>query len=109
MTEKLEIKPMRLWKSILFFGIPAAIGWAGFYWLLPALERGGISLFWNYMICVVGIFPLLLLFSFGMLWREQKNLSWAAIKKRFRIKPIERKDRIRVIIFIIIFVLGSLS
>jgi hypothetical protein len=78
LNEAIKLKPMPVWMSLLFFGTPAAIGVAGLYVVMPALARAGLSLFWNYMLTMVGMFPLLLgaaLVAYGF---EGRTLSGAA-------------------------------
>ncbi len=102
------LKPMPLWQSLLFFGIPTLLGILGLYRLLPGLAEAGVPLFWNYMISVVGMFPLLLSLSLLAFRIDMGPLSWTGIKRRFRIHPLSKSDWQWTLGLILVFVGGQL-
>lgn len=86
------IQPMPLWQSSLFFGIPSAIGWLGIYVGLPALDRAGLPLFWNSMLCIVGPLGLMLAAAFVVYRLEGNPPTWAGLRARFRLKPLQGRE-----------------
>jgi len=86
---KLKLIPFRL--SLLFFGIPTAIGVVGLYIVLPALDRAGLPLLWNYTLSFAGMFPLLLGIALVAYRIEGHKFSWQDLKRRFRIKGLNKK------------------
>jgi membrane protease YdiL (CAAX protease family) len=101
-------RPMPLWLSLLFFGIPAAIGIAGFYVLLPALHRAGVALLWNYSISFAGMFPLLLGAALVAYRLEGHTLSWQDLKRRFRVAPLTKVKWLWTAGLLVVYVGGQL-
>jgi membrane protease YdiL (CAAX protease family) len=107
MNRKTILSPMPIWQSLIGFGIPILLGTIGLYWLLPALAKASVPLFWNYMVSVVGMFPLLLLFSLLALRIEIGRISWISLKERFRIRPISKTDWAWTLGLMVVFVGGQ--
>jgi len=78
------LRPMRLWASVLFFGIPTLTMILAYYVLMPGLIKGG---FLPYSAqCIALLVPLTGLLLAGLVgYRlEGRRLSWRAIAARFR-------------------------
>ena len=88
------LKPMPLWMSLLFFGIPATIGLVGVYVVLPTLDRAGLSVLWSCTIAVSGMFPLLLLAALVAYRLERRTLLVADLGARFRIGRLGKRERL---------------
>jgi len=108
MSGETEPKPMPLWLSALFFGVPAGIGVVGLYVAMPALARAGVSLFWNTMLTVVGMFPLLLGAALVAYRLERRTLSWNDLRHRFRIRRLSTREWMWTAGLLIVFVGGQL-
>ena len=108
MNQKTNLKPMPFWQSLIGFGIPTLLGAIGLYWLLPTLAKAGIPLFWNYMVSVIGMFPLLLLFSLLAFRFEKGGISWRGLKERFRIRSLSKTDWTWTLGLMVVFVGGQL-
>jgi membrane protease YdiL (CAAX protease family) len=88
----MDLKPLKFLPSVLYFGLPAALFVAGFWWLMPSLIERGILPYYAYMLGLG--FPLVLLFlaAFVGLHLEGRQLSWPTIQERFRLKKMNRGD-----------------
>jgi membrane protease YdiL (CAAX protease family) len=92
MENNLTLKPLNLLESLLYFGLPAVLFIAGFWGLMPWLIDQGMLPYFAY---IVGLgVPLIFLFlaAFVGLLLEGRKLSWPTIKKRFRLKRMNRGD-----------------
>jgi len=94
--------------SALFFGVPAAIGVILLYVAMPALAKAGMSVFWNYVVTVAGMFPLLLGAALVVHRLEGRQLTWQQIKLRFRLHPISGRDWLWTAGLLVIYVGGPL-
>jgi len=108
MSDEIELKPMPLWMALLCFGVPAVMGILGLYLAMPALARAGVSLFWNYILTVVGMFPLLLVAALVAYRLEGRALSWTDLKRRFRIRRLSRREWLWTVGLLIVFVGGQI-
>jgi membrane protease YdiL (CAAX protease family) len=102
-----SLKPMPLWIALPFFGVPAVIGVIGLYVVMPALARAGVSLFWNYMLTVVGMLPLLLGAALVAYRVEGRALSWDDIKLRFRVCGLSQREWLWTVGLLIVYVGGQ--
>jgi membrane protease YdiL (CAAX protease family) len=93
--------------SLLFFGVPTAIGVIGLYVVMPALARVGVSLFWNYMVTVVGMFPLLLIAALIGYRLEGHTVCWNDLKRRFRVHGLNKREWLWTLGLLIVFVGGQ--
>jgi len=88
--------------------VPAAIGVTLLYVAMPALAQVGLSVFWNYVVTVVGMFPLLLGAALVAHWLEGRQLTWQQIKLRFRLHPISGREWLWTAGLLVIYVGGPL-
>ena len=86
------LKPMPLWMSVLFFGIPSAIAWISVYMVMPFLNKLGFPLFWNFWLCLTVPLAGMLIASLVAFRLEGRPLTWEEFRIRFRLKPIHGKD-----------------
>ena len=88
----MELKPLKILPSLLYFGLPAALFVAGFWGLMPWLIEQGMLPYFAYMLGL-GI-PLTIMFLASLLWLrlEGRDLSWISLKERFRLRPMDRGD-----------------
>jgi len=94
------IKPMPFWMSLLFFGIPSAFGWIGVYIVMPALNKQGFPMFWNFWLCLTVPLAGMLIASLVAFRLEGRPFTRAEIKARFRLKPVRGKDWLWVLALI---------
>ena len=110
-ANQLTLRPMPLWESILFFGIPAIITILCVYGLSPYLVKHGFSAYISYVI-VLDI-PLFMMFVASLVaYRMEGNpMNWTALRDRFRLKRLERKGWMWTIglLFFMIITAGLLS
>jgi membrane protease YdiL (CAAX protease family) len=78
--------------SLLYFGLPALLLVAGFYWLAPVLVDAGMLPYYAFALGT-GI-PLSLLLVLSLVWLrlEGRPLTWAAMVSRFRLKPMRGRE-----------------
>jgi membrane protease YdiL (CAAX protease family) len=100
------LKPMPLWMSVLFFGIPSAIATIGIYVGIPALDRAGLPIFTNFYLMTVG--PMSIMFAAALIaYRLEGNpLTWNRLKERFRLKPIRGKEWYWTIGLVVVYIGG---
>jgi len=81
-----QIQPMHFGASLLAFGIPAAVFFAGFHVVMPALIVGGMLPFYAFTLAT-GL-PLLGLLAASLVaYRaEGRSLNWEGLKRRFRLR-----------------------
>ena len=106
MDESMALKPMPIWQTILAFGVPLLLGIACVHWLLPALAGAGVPEFWNFILCVASMFPLLLALSLIALRCETGSISWAGLKDRFRLRRLSGTDWIWTAGLLVVYVGG---
>jgi membrane protease YdiL (CAAX protease family) len=88
MNEMPNLKPMPFWMSLLYFGIPSALGWTSVYIFMPALNKLGFPMFWNFWLCLTGPLAGMLIASLVAFRLEGRPLTWTGVKSRFRLKPV---------------------
>ena len=108
MNQPPNLKPMPLWMSLIFFGIPAAIGIFGLYVVLPTLDRFGVPMIWNFTISVSIMFPLLLVAALVAYHLEGRSFSMLELADRFRIKPLSKKEWRWTIGLLLVYIGGQL-
>lgn len=108
MDRSFNLKPMSLGLSLLFFGVPTAIGMVGLYMVLPALNRAGVPLLWNYTISFAGMFPLLLGAALVAYRLEGHTLSWQGLKRRFRVVGLGKREWLWTAGLLIVYVGGQI-
>lgn len=87
----MNLKSLSFWQSLPFFILPGALMAAGFYWLMPALERRGLTPYFSYSLALGLPLLIMLIASLVYLYIEQQCLSWQVIQQRFRLFPIKGK------------------
>ena len=102
-----NLKPIPFWMSLLFFGIPSAIGTTGLYVVLPILIEAGFPMLLIFILTVSGMFPLLLLAALIAYRLEGHSLSVIDIANRFRIKRLGKREW-RTIGLLVVYVGGQL-
>jgi membrane protease YdiL (CAAX protease family) len=95
-----SLKPMPFWESLLVFGIPSAAGWVSFYIVLPALNKLGSPMFWNFWLCMIVPLGGMLITAFVAYRLEGRPWLWKEIKIRFRLNPVRGKDWLWVLALI---------
>lgn len=82
--------PLRL--AVGYFGIPALAVILIVYVLMPFLDQRGLPFFFNILV-IYAMIPMLLLIiaSFIAFRREGNEVSWDAFKRRFRLKPMDKR------------------
>lgn len=86
------IQPMFIRSALLYFGIPAITVTFVVYVIMPFLDQKGIPVFYNYLV-VYATIPMLGLISAAVIafYREGGSISWNAFKKRFRLRPMDKR------------------
>jgi membrane protease YdiL (CAAX protease family) len=90
MDRSYGIEPMPFWQSLVLFGIPGIIVYLNIYVGVPYLVSVGVPL----IVCFppLLLLPVLLPASLVVYRREGNEMSWARLKERFRLDPIQGKQ-----------------
>ncbi|MFN8486239.1 MAG: CPBP family intramembrane glutamic endopeptidase [Caldilineaceae bacterium] len=88
MKAKLHLQPLSLWQTVAFFGAPWLLFMAAIYLLLPALDRDGVPLFLNFLLCLGGPLALLLIATGVAYQWERRSWTWTAFRSRFRLEAM---------------------
>ena len=83
---------LSFWESLPFFIVPGALMAAGFYWVMPALEKWGVNLYISYSLALGLPLLLMLIASMVFIAIEGVGFTWPEIKQRFRLYPIKGRD-----------------
>ena len=85
-----DLKPMGFGLSLVYFGIPALGFVLGFWMLMPALIQAGWLPYYAYL-AGIGL-PLVLMFAAAVFHLKLEGIavSWANLKSRCRLKPLDR-------------------
>jgi membrane protease YdiL (CAAX protease family) len=89
MNETGNVRPMRLWQSVLFFSVPGLFGVFAHYVLSPLLTRMGFSEENSYNTAHLAVFMLLLFLTIIALRVEGWPLSCATLRERLRFKRMD--------------------
>ncbi len=89
MKQRGNVRPMRLWQSLLFFMIPGFYGLFAQYVLMPSMVQHGVSEENAYNAVHLTVFIGLFLATILALRVEGWSLSWTSIKERLRIKRMD--------------------
>ena len=84
-----NIKPLKLWKSVLLFMGPGLYGVIAYYLLFPTLTRLGVSQENAYNTSHLTVFILLFLLIIIALRVEGWPLSWETLRERLRFKRMD--------------------
>ena len=85
-----NIKPMPLWQSLVFFGVPASAAALGQYVLYPFFASLGYSYENAYHFQMLVVFTFLLIAAIVAYIQEGNPLEWSSIKNRFRLHGLDR-------------------
>ena len=82
---------MPLWHAVILFAVPSALLYFTIYAGMPWLDRHGVNLFVNSLLCIVG--PLVLMFCAALIFYRQEGnpWQWRAFKLRYRLNPMSGK------------------
>jgi len=86
------LKPMPLWQSALFFGIPTAVVALSAYVVTPFLCNRGFSPFMSFSIAMLVPLASLLVASLVAYRMEGNPPNWGAFKARFRLRRMTGRD-----------------
>ncbi len=88
MEQNTRLKPMPLWLSLVFFGIPGAIGYWNAYAGIPLLVKKGVPLMVAFPLLLSGMGVVLLGVALVAYLIEGNGWSWPAFKERFRLRAL---------------------
>jgi membrane protease YdiL (CAAX protease family) len=96
------LKPMYFLTSLAYFGWPGFLFYAGFHWGMPGLIRWGVLPYYAYL-TGLGL-PLIILLLLSLVWMRSEGypLTWAAMKERLRLKPMNGKAWLWTLIAILV-------
>ncbi|WP_423189806.1 type II CAAX prenyl endopeptidase Rce1 family protein [Alkalibacterium sp. f15] len=107
MNVKQTLKPMPLWESALFFGIPTVIFCFSIYIVMPLLGEAGVNPILNYSLTLMGPVCLLFIASFVALKMDGYRLNWKTIRERFRLAPLRKREWLWTIGLSLFMVFGN--
>jgi len=107
LTEQACLKPLRLWGSFLFFGIPAVVFFIATHMGIPYLiSITGLQSISGWFIVGVFVFVPLLITALIAYRLEGGTWSFAQFKYRFRLRAMNNKDWLWTILsFFTVFIL----
>ncbi len=88
---KVTIKPMNLWKSLLYFGIPGVMLYWNIYYGVPLLAEYGVPLIVSFPLALYGLLGLLFFASLIAYKLEGNPMTWSHLKQRFRLHKVTKK------------------
>lgn len=91
MQNSVKLKPMPLWLSFAFFGIPGGIGYWNAYVGIPLLVKMGVPLMVAFPVLLSGMGVVLLGVALGAYHLEGNAWNRAAFKERFRLRSFSRR------------------
>jgi membrane protease YdiL (CAAX protease family) len=86
-----QLKPMPWWQSLLYFGIPGAIGYWNAYFGIPRLVQAGVPMTVAFPLLLSGMGVLLLGVALLAYRLEGNPWRWSDMKVRLRLQPIRGK------------------
>ena len=104
-----NIKPLKLWQSLVFFLGPGLYGLAARYYLFPGLVRAGFSLEMADNIFYLSVFFLLLILTWIGLRAESRPLNLRTLRERLRFQAMDWKTWKWTIGFLFIYLLLCLA
>ena len=87
-----QIKPMPLWQSLIFFGVPTLLGVFCTYFLWPLFIGIGASEEDAYYFQALVVFVSLLIASLVAYVVEGNSLDWSSFRHRFRLFGLDRRE-----------------
>jgi len=79
-SDPLSLEPIPFWQSLLIFGIPGGLIYAGVHFLVPCLVTAGMSLIFAWSACV--LVPTIAnagIVVSSYVWRKQP--TWSTFKR----------------------------
>ncbi len=92
MPEHVMPKPMPLWLSLAFFGVPGAIGYWNAYVGIPLLVKSGVPLVVAFPLMLSGMGVILLGVALIAYRLEGNAWTWTAFKERLRFHRIAGRE-----------------
>lgn len=105
MENKNQLKPMPVWLSLLFFGIPGAIGYWNAYAGIPLLVKHGVPLIIAFPTLLSGMGILLMGVALIAYRLEGNQWNWQAFKDRMRIHSFTRKQGLLILAILVICII----
>lgn len=106
-SESRPLKPLPLPLALLYFGIPALVFVICVYFLIPFFIHQGMTEFISYSLSLLIPLIFMLIASLVALRMEGYPITWAAIKERFRLRPMDRTDWIWTVVSFILMFIGA--
>ncbi len=85
------LRPMPLWQSVLFFGIPALLFAFSLWVVKPFLTGLGVDPYVSFTLPVGALSALVLVASLVAHRLEGNPLTWQAVRERFRLHRMDRR------------------
>lgn len=85
MNRHIQLRPLRLWQSLILFGVPAVLAALANYALWPAFESLGLSEENAWHLATLAFFVGLLVSAIVAYVLEGNPLSWGAFRERYRL------------------------
>lgn len=86
------LRPMGLWLSLLYFGLPALLMRLSLYHFLPWLVRAGLNQFEAAAVALTAPTAVLFALPFGLYQAEGRPVTWRGLAERFRLRRLTRRD-----------------
>lgn len=104
------LRAMPFGLSLVYFGVPAAVVFAGFYLVMPALIAAGARPFYAFLLATGTPLALMLVASLVAYKREGNAMNWPDLRDRFRLHRMSGKTWLyTIVVFILLFVLTGVA
>lgn len=104
-----SIRPLPLWKAIFFFGVPSLGFRLAIYTGIPALMAAGLTQYEAFIVSFTVPSAILFALAFAFVQREGVAMTWAGLRRRFRLHRLSRRDWIWTVgAFLFAFLAGGM-
>jgi len=104
------IRAMPFGLSLLYFGIPTAVLFAGFHLVMPALIAADARPFYAFLLATGTPLALMLAASLVAYRLEGNAMTWPDLKHRFRLHRMSGKTWVStIVVFILLFFLTGIA
>ena len=101
-----SLRPMPIWQSLLYFGIPSVLATLGIYVLWPVMTGAGVPEVWCMTLCMGGALALMLVAALAAYGIEGNRWTWEALSERFRLKRMGGWDWLWALGLFVVFLVS---
>ncbi|MEO0369744.1 MAG: CPBP family intramembrane glutamic endopeptidase [Pseudomonadota bacterium] len=107
-NQEQSVKPISIGSSLLIFGVPGVVIYAGVHLLVPILVEYGIPVIFAWSACVLIPTVTNAIAVLALYWHQEKP-DWSTFIRRFRLQKLRRKHRWLIpLCFVLILVFNEI-